>query len=191
MTDVTEIRWHARGGQGTMLAARTLARAAINQGKYAQGMPEFGPERMGAPIRAYNRVSDENFSLYCAVVNPRVVVVLDPTLIGPVDVIDGLTKDGVVIVNTAESPEKMKEKLNIENGKVFTVDATGISIKELGRPMPNTPILGALIKTVPLITLDALLDDIKHTFSEKFSPKVVEANINAIKKGYNEVKGAN
>jgi len=186
---VTEIRWHARGGQGTMLAARTLARAAITQGKYAQGMPEFGPERMGAPMRAYNRIGDENFSLYCAVVNPDVVVVLDSSLLDTVDVTEGIGEGGAIIVNTTETPDALKKKLNLKNGKVFTVDATGISISELGRPIPNTPILGAILKASNVLKLDGLLEDIKDAFSEKFSDKVVQGNLNAIQKGYDEVKG--
>ncbi|MEK7448434.1 MAG: 2-oxoacid:acceptor oxidoreductase family protein [Planctomycetota bacterium] len=188
MSQITEIRWHSRGGQGAMLAVRTLARAAINHGKYAQGMPEFGPERSGAPIRAYNRIADQKFSLYCAVVNPNVVIVLDPTLIETVNVADGLTKDGVVIVNTNQPAASVREKLKLANGQVYTLDATGISVALIGKPMPNTPILGALVKITGLLSLNELLDDIKQAFGEKFSPQVVEANLNAIKKGYEEVK---
>lgn len=187
-TKITEIRWHARGGQGAMLAARTLARIAISEGKYAQGMPEFGPERMGAPIRAYNRVSEGNFSLYCAVVSPGVVIVLDPSLIDVVNVTEGLNKDGIVIVNTNQTPEEIRAKLKLKDGQVHTIDATGISVATLGRPMPNTPMLGAIVKVTNLVTIQGLLDDVKHTFGEKFSPKVVEGNINAIRRGYEEVK---
>lgn len=190
MIKVTEIRWHARGGQGAMLAARTLARVAISEGKYAQGMPEFGPERMGAPMRAYNRISDNNFSLYCAVVNPDVVVVLDSSLMETIDVTEGLNKDGIIIVNTNQSPSELRRKLKLNTGKVYTVDATGISVAALGRPMPNTPIMGAIVKaTGGIVKLDGLLDDIKHSFGDKFSPKVVEGNIIAIKRGYDEIKG--
>ena len=188
MPKITEIRWHARGGQGAMLAARTLARIAIEQGKYAQGMPEFGQERMGAPIRAYNRISEGKFSLYCAVVNPGVVIVLDPSLMDSVNVTEGLNKDGIIIVNTNQSPDEIRAKLKLKDGKVYTLDATGISVATLGRPMPNTPILGAIVKITNLVTLEGLLADIKHTFGEKFSPKVVEGNINAIKRGYDEVR---
>ncbi|MBI4833943.1 MAG: 2-oxoacid:acceptor oxidoreductase family protein [Planctomycetes bacterium] len=190
MAKVTEIRWHARGGQGAMLAARTLARVAILQGKYAQGMPEFGPERMGAPIRAYNRVSDNNFSLYCNVVSPDVVVVLDPSLMSVVDVTEGLNKGGTIIINTPKTADEMRKKLKLANGsKVYTVDATGISIAMLGRPMPNTPMLGAIVKATNVIGLEGLLDDIKHSFGEKFSAKVVEGNLNSIKQGYDRLNG--
>lgn len=193
---ITEIRWHARGGQGTMLAARMLARVAINQGKYAQGMPEFGPERMGAPMRAYNRISPNKFSLYCAVVNPDIVVVLDDSLIQTVNVTEGLNKGGTVIVNSTKDTSELRQQLKLDtdsergesNGKVYALDATGISVSTLGRPMPNTPMLGAIAKISGVISLESLLADIKHTFGEKFSPKVVEANINAIKKGYENIK---
>jgi len=188
MMKVTELRWHARGGQGAMLAARTLARIAITEGKYAQGMPEFGPERMGAPIRAYNRVGPEKFSLYCSVVNPDVVVVLDDSLLDTVNVAEGLNKGGIVIVNTTKTPAELRAKLKMDGNKIYTVDATGISMTALGRAMPNTPLLGAIVKTTSVISLDGLLTDIKHSFGEKFAAKVVEGNLNAIKKGFEEVK---
>lgn len=185
---VTEIRWHARGGQGAMLAVRTLARAAINQGKFAQGMPEFGAERMGAPIRAYTRISNSKFSLYCSIVNPDVVIILEPSLIETVNVTEGLKPNGIILVNTSQAPDQVKKQFNFNNYQVYTIDATGISTTELKRPMPNTPMLGALTKVIGMIELDGLLKDIQHDFSEKFSPKVVEANIKSIKRGFEEVK---
>jgi len=171
-----------------MLAVRTLARAAINQGKFAQGMPEFGAERMGAPIRAYTRISNSKFSLYCAIVNPDIVVILDPSLINMVNVTEGLKKNGKVLINTAQSPDEIRKQFNLNNYQIYTIDATGISVAELGRPMPNTPMLGTLTKVVGMIDLNDLLKDIKHDFSEKFSPKVVEANVKSIKRGFEEVK---
>lgn len=188
MTKITEIRWHARGGQGAMTGARTLASIAISQGKYAQGMPEFGPERMGAPMRAYNRISDANFSLYCSVVSPDVVVVLDPSLISVIDVTEGLNKGGTVIVNTNQPVSELRKKLKNTDVKVMTVDATGISTAALGRPMPNTPIIGAIVKATGVLTLDTVLAYIKHSFGEKFSAKITEGNLTAIKKGYEELK---
>ncbi|MFH0888019.1 MAG: 2-oxoacid:acceptor oxidoreductase family protein [Planctomycetota bacterium] len=188
MIKVTEIRWHARGGQGAMLAARTLARVAISENKYAQGMPEFGPERMGAPIRAYNRISAGKFSLYCSVVNPDVVVVLDPSIMETIDVTEGINKDGIIIINTKQLPSELRGKLKNDVNKVYTVDATGISVDTLGRPMPNTPIMGAIVKITGLITLEGLLTDIKHSFGDKFSPKVVEGNLISIKRGFAEIK---
>ncbi|MBI4712612.1 MAG: 2-oxoacid:acceptor oxidoreductase family protein [Planctomycetes bacterium] len=191
---MTEIRWHARGGQGALLAVRTLARVAINHGKFAQGMPEFGAERMGAPTRAFNRISDKPLSLYCGITNPDVIIVLDTTLLDAVNVTEGIRKGGTVLINTNRSADEIKQKVNKQIGgnadaRIYAVDATGISIKELGRPMPNTPILGALVKiTGGAIKMDDLLSDIKHSFSEKFPPKVVDANLNAIKQGYEQVR---
>lgn len=196
---ITEIRWHARGGQGTLLAARTLARVAIKEGKFAQGMPEFGAERMGAPVRAYNRISDQKLFRYFAITNPDVVIVLDPTLLSFINVTEGLLENGIVLINTALAPDEVKKKLVIKNGRICTVDASGISLDTLKRPMPNTPMLGALLRVLEIkstdtkdlnntVKLDSLLADVKETFAGKFSPKVVEANVNAIKRGYDEVK---
>jgi pyruvate ferredoxin oxidoreductase gamma subunit len=198
---LTEIRWHARGGQGTLLAARTLARVAIKDGKFAQGMPEFGAERMGAPVRAYNRISDQKLFRYFAISNPGIVIVLDPTLLGVINVTEGLPKDGVIVVNTNLTSDEIKPKLGLKEGLVYTIDATGISLATLKRPMPNTPMLGALLKTMEIkseagksngsdnnIKLESLLADIQETFTGKFSPKVVDANIAAVKRGYEELK---
>ncbi len=171
-----------------MLAVRTLARAAINQGKFAQGMPEFGAERMGAPIRAYTRISNSKFSLYCSIVNPDVIIILEPSLIEIVNVTEGLKPNGIILINTDRSPDEVKKQFNFNNYQVYTIDATGISVTELGRPMPNTPMLGALTKVVGMLNLNGLLNDIKHDFSEKFPPKVVEANVKSIKRGFEEVK---
>jgi pyruvate ferredoxin oxidoreductase gamma subunit len=184
---LVEIRWHARGGQGVMVAARTLARAAIREGKYAQGLPEFGPERAGAPVRAYNRISDEPLYLYCAVVNPDFVLVLDPTLLGIVDVTEGMRKGGFLIVNTSVVGEKVLH-IPREDIKFFRVDASSISRKVFGRNLPNTVMLGALIKVTEVIKLQSLLEDVEKVFSEKFPKGVVEANLEAIKRGYEEVK---
>jgi pyruvate ferredoxin oxidoreductase gamma subunit len=182
-----EIRWHGRGGQGAMVAARTLASAAINAGKYAQGMPEFGPERMGAPIRAYNRISEEPLYLYCAVVNPDVVLVLDVGLLSSIDVTEGIAKDGCVILNSALPPNELRPLLKTKT-RIYTIDASGISTEILGRNLPNTVMLGALINVAKSIPLEVLLRDVRETFSEKFPEKVVNANIIALKRGFEEVK---
>ncbi|MDY6844435.1 MAG: 2-oxoacid:acceptor oxidoreductase family protein [Thermodesulfobacteriota bacterium] len=189
MPSILEIRWHSRGGQGAMLAVRTLARAVIRDGKYAQGLPEFGPERMGAPIRAYNRISDQPFALYCAIINPHIIVILDPSVAKLIDVTEGMYDDSKVIVNTDISPTEIREKLNIPKGKgkIYAIDALKISQQELGRPMPNTPIMGALVKVASIISFDALLGEVEKEFSERFPKKIVEANLTAIRRGYEEV----
>ncbi|HBQ28996.1 pyruvate synthase [Peptococcaceae bacterium SCADC1_2_3] len=187
MSDLIEIRWHSRGGQGAMVAVRTLARAVIKDNKYAQGLPEFGPERMGAPIKAYNRFSTQPFSLYCRIVNPHVVVLLDPSVAKIVDVTEGIYDDSKLLVNVCLPPQEVRERLKLKNGKIYTVDATRIAQETLGRPMPNTPMMGALIKLVPVISLEVLLNEVVGEFIGKCSPGIVEANLAAIKRGFEEV----
>lgn len=189
MGNIIEIRWHGRGGQGAVTAAKVLAEAALSGGKYVQAFPEYGPERMGAPLRAYNRISDTPISIHCQVANPEIVVVIDPTLIDNVDVVQGTPEEATFIINTPESAEKMKEKLNTPKAKVFTIDATKISIETLGRPMPNTPVLGALAKATGLINIDRLIEETKNMLGKKLGEKVVNDNINAIKRAYQEVTG--
>lgn len=189
--DLLEIRWHARGGQGAKTAATLLASVAIEEGKYGQGFPDYGPERMGAPIRGYTRLSTKPIRIHSAIYHPDVVVVLDPTLLDAVDVCEGLKDGGSVIVNTDESPEEIRNKLGLakEKAKVYTVDATRISIEEIGRPIPNTPMMGALVKVTGAIKLETVFRDIKKKFGKKFGEKIVQGNLNAIKRAYEEVRG--
>lgn len=188
MSELVEIRWHGRGGQGVVTAAALLAEAALEQGKYFQSFPEFGPERMGAPIRAYNRVSSEPVNLHCGVTEPNVVAVLDSTLIGVVDVTEGLKDNGVVIVNTKESPAEVKKRLGLNVGRVFTVDASQIAQDEIGKRIPNTPMLGALLKATDILDLKNVLKHLKKSFSGKFSSQIVEGNVRALERAYKEVK---
>ncbi len=190
MTELCEIRWHGRGGQGVVTAAQLLAQSALVEDKYFQSFPEFGPERMGAPIRAFSRVCAAPINLYCNVDNPAYVVVLDPTLIGLVNMTDGLIEGGSVIVNTSEDPAVIKEKMGVTNGKVFTVDASGIAKTEIGRPIPNTPMLGALLRASSVLELDTVAKHLRDSFGGKFSPEVVEGNVRALTRAYEEVKSA-
>lgn len=183
-----EIRWHGRGGQGVVTAAALLAEAALEQGKYFQSFPEFGPERMGAPIRAYSRVSSEPINLHCGVTEPNVVAVLDPTLIGVIDVTEGLKSDGAIIVNTKESPVEVKNKLGLKSGHVFTVDASQIAAEEIGKRIPNTPMLGALLKATGILDLESVLGHLRKSFSSKFSSQIVEGNVRALERAFKEVK---
>lgn len=189
MSKLLEIRWHARGGQGAKTASTLLAESALSAGKYVQGFPEYGPERMGAPIRAFNRIGDEPITIHSNVENPDVVMVLDPTLIGPVDVTEGLKEDGVVIVNTNLEPAEMKAKLG-KNVKVATVDASGISLATIGRDIPNTPMMGALLKVVDVLPFEDFIERMSKDLTKKFHGRmnVVEGNINAIRRAYEEVK---
>jgi len=182
-----EIRWHGRGGQGAKTAAQFLAEAALDAGKYIQAFPEYGPERAGAPIRTYNRIDSKPINLHCGATNPKYVVVIDPTLLSP-KVVEGLTNEGALLVNTTEPIDSVRKKTGFKEGKVATVDATKISLDTLGKPMPNMPMLGALLKIAPLVELNALYAKIKVKFLEKIGQEKTNANIEGIKRAYKEVK---
>lgn len=192
MKDLIEIRWHGRGGQGAKTAALLFAGAALSSGKFIQAFPEYGPERMGAPVTSFNRLSSKPILLHSGVTNPDVVIVLDPTLIESVDVTEGLPANGTIIINTEKSPAEIKKELKTEAAvKVFTVDASTISKETIGRNIPNTPMLGALIKVTGLLDFKEMLEDTKEKLKKKFKskPEVIEGNIKAIERAYNEVKG--
>lgn len=191
MKDLTEIRWHGRGGQGAKTASLLLADAALASGKYIQAFPEYGPERMGAPVASFNRISSIPISLHSGVTNPRIVIVLDPTLMDSVDVTDGMPSDGTLLVNTEKSPADIKSQFSIASGiKVCTVDASMISTETIGRDIPNTPMLGALIKATGILDFKEMIDDTRKKLEKKFKtkPEVIEGNLKAIERAYNEVK---
>lgn len=185
-----EIRWHGRGGQGAKTAALLFADAAVETGKYIQAFPEYGPERMGAPVFAFNRISDEPIMQHCGIKTPQIVVVLDPTLMETVDVTLGLPEGGIVLVNTQKSAEEIKKQLKLTTQKVYVVDASKISEDTLKRDLPNTPMLGALIKASGLLDFKAMLESVRHRLEYKFPnrPDVVDGNIEAIKRAYEEVR---
>ncbi len=191
MENYLEVRWHGRAQQGVVTAAKVLGEACLGSGKHVQAFPEFGPERMGAPVRAYNRLSNEPIRLHCQVKNPGYVLIADPTLIGTVDVTEGTPEDALFIINTQKSAAEMRKVLGLEGtpARVYTVDAAGISIDTIGRMMPNTPMLGALAKVSDFITLEAIQEDFKENYSKKFSSKVIEGNLAAMQRGFDEVKG--
>lgn len=191
MGKVVEIRWHGRGGQGAKTASLLLADAAFNTGKYIQGFPEYGPERMGAPITAYNRISDERLSIHSNIYEPDYVVVVDDTLLASVDVTAGLKEDGAIIVNTTRTPEEVKPFLKGYKGKVCTIDARTISIETLGKYFPNTPMLGAVVKVSNVIEEKVFLHDMVESFKHKFAkkPEVVEGNVKSLERSMQEVKG--
>ena len=190
--EVLEIRWHGRGGQGAKTAALLFGESALETGKYIQAFPEYGPERMGAPVSAYNRLSDEPIQIHSAIKNPKIVVVLDPTLIDAVHVLEGLKEDGILLVNTKDEPKVLKQRLGLEQTKIriFTVDATQIAIDTIERPIPNTPMLGALVKVTGVFNIDSMLDSIKQKLLVKFrgNEKLVQGNIASVKRAYEEVK---
>ncbi|MBI5561868.1 MAG: 2-oxoacid:acceptor oxidoreductase family protein [Deltaproteobacteria bacterium] len=191
MENYIEVRWHGRAQQGVVTAAKLLGEACLISGKYVQAFPEFGPERMGAPVRAYNRISDEPIRLHCQVTEPKYVLIADPTLIGVAGVADGTPKDAVFIVNTTKTAAEMRQALGLANGagRVYTLDAGKISIETIGRAMPNTPLLGALARVTEIIKLDALIGNFRENYAKKFSDKVIEGNAAAMKRGFEEVKG--
>lgn len=185
-----EIRWHGRGGQGAKTAALLFADAAVETGKYIQAFPEYGPERMGAPVFAFNRISDAPILQHCGIKEPSIVVVLDPTLMETIDVTEGLPKDGVILVNSQKNAQEIKEQLKLSTQKVYVVDASKISNDILKRELPNTPMLGALIKVSKLLDFKDMLESVKHRLEHKFPnrPDVVDGNIKAIQRAYQEVK---
>ena len=183
-----EVRWHGRGGQGAKTAALLFAEAALATGKYIQGFPEYGPERRGAPVQSYNRIDEEPITLHCSVSSPDIVVVLDPTLMDSIDVTHGLG-DGAIIINTNRSPAEMRKKLDFNKGSVYTVDATTISRECIGREIPNTPMMGALVKIIDFLDIDKVIEDTEKKLKKKFKhkPEVIDGNLKSIKRAYEEV----
>ena len=179
-----EVIWHGRGGQGAWTASELLAKAAIQEGKFIQSFPEFGPERMGAPLRAFTRISNEPINMHCAIYSPQVAVVLDPTLLNTVSVAEGLTKEGLLIVNTREQPTKIRQKLGLTEQKVWTVPATDIAVKILGRLITNTAMLGAVARATEIVNLKSLEKAVK----ERFPATIAEKNVEVIKVAYKEAR---
>ncbi|ONN27671.1 pyruvate synthase [Thermosipho affectus] len=182
-----EIRWHARAGQGAKSASQMLAEAALEMGKYVQSFPEYGAERTGAPMKAFNRVSDDPITVHSSVDNPDVVIIIDDTMLGQPMLVDGTDENTVFIVNTVKDIEYVKEKLDTK-GKVCTIAATDIALEELKRGIPNTVMLGAIAKVTGVITIESAEKRIRKTFSKKFSEELVEANVRALRRGFEEVK---
>ncbi|CDA31131.1 pyruvate/ketoisovalerate oxidoreductase gamma subunit [Clostridium sp. CAG:492] len=183
MNDLIEIRWHGRGGQGAKTACLLLADAAFNTGKYIQGFPEYGPERMGAPITAYNRISNSPITIHSAIYEPNYVVVVDDTLLDTVDVTAGLKEDGAIVINTTNDAKTLKKKLNGYKGGIYTIDARSISIDALGKYFPNTPMLAAIVKVSGVIPEEQFLADMEGSFKHKFAkkPEVIDGNMKALK----------
>ncbi|NOZ55905.1 MAG: pyruvate synthase [Calditrichaeota bacterium] len=185
---MTEVRWHGRGGQGAKTAALLLAEAAIDVGKYAQAFPEYGPERTGAPMRAYTRISDTPIRLHSPVESPDIVLVFDETLIEAVDVTEGLKQGGTILVNTSMSKEEVQSRLGKDGFDLYVIDAVKVALETIGRPIPNTAMLGALVGATEVLPFDVLVEDLRHKFSKKFSPDIADMNVEAIKRAYEEVK---
>ena len=185
-----EIRWHGRGGQGAKTASLLLADAAFNTGKYIQGFPEYGPERMGAPITAYNRISDTPITIHSNIYEPDYVVVVDDTLLESVPVTDGLKETGAIVINTTKSPEYLKKALHGYKGAIYTIDARKVSQEALGKYFPNTPMLAAIVKVSGIMTDEELLADMQKSFKHKFAkkPEVIDGNMKALEIALKEVR---
>ena len=190
MKDLIEIRWHGRGGQGAKTASLLLADAAFNTGKYIQGFPEYGPERMGAPITAYNRISNNPISIHSNIYYPDYVVVVDDSLLDSVDVTAGLKEDGAIIVNTTLDADALNSKLNKYNGAIYKLDARKISMEALGRYFPNTPMLAGIVKISKIMDDEEFLNNMTGSFKHKFAkkPEVIEGNMKALKIALNEIE---
>ena len=190
MDGMIEIRWHGRGGQGAKTASLLLADAAFNTGKYIQGFPEYGPERMGAPLTAYNRISDTPIRIHSNIYYPDYVVVVDDTLLESVDVTAGLKETGAIVINTTKSEDYLRKVLKGYKGDIYTIDARKISEEALGKYFPNTPMLAAIIKVAKIMTDEELIKDMKGSFKHKFAkkPEVIDGNMNALEMALKEVK---
>ena len=190
MSNGFEIRWHGRGGQGAKTAALLLADVAFKTGKYVQGFPEYGPERMGAPITAYNRISDQPIRVHSNIYTPDLVAVVDETLLHSVDVTDGLKEDGAVIVNSPKSPEEIRPMLKGYKGKVYTVDARKISVEALGKYFPNSPMLAAAVAASGIMEHDAFISEMRNSYQHKFAkkPEVINGNMLALQLTYDALK---
>lgn len=189
MSDIVEIRWHGRGGQGTVTAAKVLADACLSGGRYVQAFPEYGPERAGAPLKAYNRVSENELRMHCPVLEPKVISVVDATLIDAINVAEGALDDAIFVINSTKDPKELRAKLGAKDSqKVFALDASKIAMDTIGRALPNSPMLAAVCKVTGLVEFDHLLDDVRKSFGSKFSQKIIDGNLEAVRRGFEEVK---
>ena len=191
MKEVVEIRWHGRGGQGAKTAALLLADVAFKTGKYVQGFPEYGPERMGAPITAYNRISNEEIRVHSNIYHPNFVVVVDEGLLESVDVAKGIKPGGAIIVNSTRTPAEVRNEIRDFDGRVYTIDAKKVSVACLGKYFPNTPMLAATVKVSGVMEKETFLNEMEASFNHKFAskPEVIEGNMNALKMAFEEVQG--
>ncbi|MDA8188707.1 MAG: 2-oxoacid:acceptor oxidoreductase family protein [Dehalococcoidales bacterium] len=184
-----EIRWHGRGGQGAVTAAKLLASAAMSAGKNFQAFPEYGPERRGAPVQAFTRIDDDPIRIFSAVNEPDIVVVLDSTLIGKVPLASGLSENGILLANFDGSPEELRSKVGLEGGKVYAVNATSIAVETMGKAITNTPMVGALVRVSGVLSIDQVIDEVRAMFGDKLKASLVEANVSALRRAYEEVTG--
>lgn len=189
MEKIIEITWHGRGGQGAKSASQILAESLLDIGKYAQSFPEYGAERAGAPMKAFNRIADRKLSIYANVESPDIVVVIDSTLLSAISVTDGMKENGILLVNSSASPDGIRKKYKVAGGiKVHAVDASAAALGTIGKDMPNTPMLGALSKVSGIISIEQLKEKFSEHFTGKLGEEMVKKNIEALERGYKEVR---
>ena len=179
---LTELRWHGRGGQGAKTAALLLADVCFKTGAYVQGFPEYGPERMGAPITAFNRISNEDIRVHSNIYTPDYVIVVDESLLESVDVTSGLKEEGAIIINTPKTPDEVRPYLKGYKGRVYTLDARKISVAALGKYFPNSPMLAAAVAVSKVMDKDAFISEMRASYEHKFAkkPEVIEGNMKAL-----------
>ena len=189
---MVEIRWHARGGQGAKTAAMFLAEAVLVKGKFGQGFPEYGPERRGAPMRGFTRIADVPIRRHCMIENPDIVIILDSSLLDSpaAGVTAGTSDETVFLINTTESPDTIRAKLGVAKAPIHTVDATGIALESIGRPIPNMPMIGALLAVDDMLTVDELKDALVDQLSSKFSQAIIDGNLTAVDRAHKELVSA-
>ena len=188
MEEITEIRWHGRAGQGLITAVELLAEAALAENRYFEATPEFGAERTGAPMRAYSRFSDSPITLHCPILEPDGVVLFDPTLLGIVNVFEGLKPQGFAVLNTHLGPEAIKKQHSLQGIHIYTINATKIAMDALGRNIPNVPMIGALLRAREIVRKDRMADLLINRLSSRLSKEAVQGNVAALEKGYTEVE---
>jgi pyruvate ferredoxin oxidoreductase gamma subunit len=182
-----EVRWHGRGGQGAVTASKVLAESAMSLGKQIQAFPEYGSERQGAPVKAFTRIADERIRQHNQVTTPDVVIVLDQTLLDAVDVTEGLGEDGTILINTQSPPAEIRQKMNLKGRTLYTVDATGISLRNLGKAIPNTPMIGAFVGATKLLDPKLVAEDFRVKFRGKFKEEIIDGNVQSILDASEEV----
>ncbi|MFW5852959.1 MAG: 2-oxoacid:acceptor oxidoreductase family protein [Nanoarchaeota archaeon] len=187
MAEVYSIRFHGRGGQGAKTASAILAEAALHKGKFIQSFPEYGAERMGAPVKAFTRISDKPIRIHYGVKHPDLVVVVDFSLVNKINVTEGLTEQGKLLVNTPESPEKVKEITKF-NGEIHTIDASKIAVEEYRKNVPNTPLIGAIVKLTGIVDIEDVKKELEIKMKTKLGEDIFNKNISALERAYNEVK---
>jgi len=186
MSQMTEIRWHGRAGQGVVTAGELLGEAVMEGGKFFQAFPEYGAERMGAPIKAYTRISDTPIELHCPILEPDIVIVVNPNLLGVVDLTEGLKREGIIIINTPQPPAEIRRRLSFDGGKVWCVDASKIATEEFKRDIPSTMMLGVIVRAAGVVHLDVLTHLTREKLSGKLRPEVVESNVRALQRAHKE-----